>query len=628
VRSKNKRARVAAVAVVLVSITAAASDGPAILTSPVGLVSGELEVKVDLGSSEAPSMLYLDGAEVCTPSTAAPSCRVDLGADLHVHLLELIVTDPDGSVQRVERWINRPGFEVDLEIEFASRPVGTLCGGRLKSVDVHGQQPAVLEVETAGEHTVSLAENRTFSYPCAAVGETEVVVGAAVFPDGRRASSVALTGDTGRPVGAAPQPIVLEDSTAGGIPCAEVEAESVNLAEANNWLGFEVAFVLDPSVDFVALAGLGSGGDAAGEPGSAWDRASVAFSEADRMWYVRPNSSLLRLDGFSKSRDTWLGMFFQIGAAQLRSELRLSDAVATAGLVAGAAPRRRAVVLVLGQGPAQDKSRFSVAQARAYLAEICVPLVVIRTPSAGRDGWPTSYEVGSLDELASALESVRNRIDNQCVGWFSADLQQQQIVALLPDGLAVAGGAGAGGGLPVWRKAVVSGAGSDIQPISDEPVARGEVEVTAVEVLVRALDDDGRPVTNLDTGDLQVTEDGNAVPVLGVESLLPAAQAAQPATGGRSPAATAAAPARRNVPVSVYVEGRLAGTKDIVPAINALEAEAEWLTSLGPVDIVVADRTVDTILDAGTDPEAVRGALEEVMSQQFFGHSVERIRAN
>ncbi len=132
--------------------------------------------------------------------------------------------------------------------------------------------------------------------------------------------------------------------------------------------------MLDPTVDAAALAGLGGGGMT-----SAWDLATTALSDADRLWYVRPDSSLERIDGFAGGRDIWLGGFFQLASSPAPAELRLADAVATAGLTAGAAPRRRAVVLVLASGQSADTSRFSVAQVRSYLAEIGVPLQVIRT---------------------------------------------------------------------------------------------------------------------------------------------------------------------------------------------------------------------------------------------------------
>jgi hypothetical protein len=621
-----KTARLSIFALAAISVTTvAAGAGPAILTAPLGPVNGELAVEVDLGEAAGPATLYLDGVEACAPTIDAPRCRVDLGPALHVHLLELVVSETDGGEKRVERWLNRPGYEAELEIELASRPIGNVCGGRLAWTDAHRQQPSVLEVEAAGEHIVVLTGNRTFGYPCAAVGGTRVVAAAAVFPDGRRASSVALTSDSGRSAGAAPQPVVLEASSAGARPCAD--------SAGDDWQGYEVAFVLDPSVDYATLASLGARSGAASdvqnEAGSPWERASQSISDADRLWYVRPDSTLLRLDGFAESRDLWLGTFLQIGTSPMKTAPRLADAVATAGLAAGAAPRRRSVVLVLGDGAAHDRSHFSIADARSYLAEIGVPLVVIRSQPRVDDGWPEGLEANSLTAFADALEEIRDGIDTQCVEWFPADLDQRQIEALLPAGAIVAGrrGVGAGEGQPVWRRAAVIGAASDSQPISGEPVGGEQVEVTAVEVLVRAHDGKGNPITNLEAGDLEVAEDGHEVPVLQLEAIssLAAEGEAPPATTAVEPPAP---PTRKIVPVSIYVERRLSGAADIQPAINALKDQVDWLTSLGPVDIVVAESDIEPVLVGATDPEVVRAALDEVASRPSHGHAIERIRTD
>lgn len=612
------------VCLLVLGMTASVAEGaPGILTAPLGLESGELQVQVDLGVASTGATLYLDGTEVCSPTLAERTCRVDLGPGIHVHLLELAVTGTNGSVVWAERWLNRPGFEADLEIELASRPIGNVCGGRLGWTDVHGQQPAVLEVEAGGEHIVVLAENRIFGYPCAAVGGTEVVAAAAVFPDGRRASSVALVGDSGRPAGAAPQPVVLEALPAGDPPCSATELE--------DWQGFEIAFVLDPSVDYASLVSLGGRSSATpateDSAGSAWDRASQAFADADRMWYIRPDTTLLRLDGFADGRDLWLGTFLKIGTSPMKTGPRLADAVATAGLTAGAAPRRRAVVLVLGDGPAGDRSRFSIAEVRSYLAEIGVPLVVIRSRSGSDDGWPEGFDAGSFDDFAEALETVRTEIESQCVRWFPADLGRRQIEAALPDGVAIVGrrDVGEGEGGSVWRRAALPEAPPESQPVSGQPVGGEKVEVTAVEVLVRAFDEKGNPITDLDTGDLEVTEDGQSVPVLEIEPIL--SFAPQPeAPAAAAPAVPEPLPTRKIVPVSIYVERRLSGAADVQPALNALKNQADWLTSLGPVDVVVAEKSIEPVLEGATDPDAVRNALDAVVRMPSHGHEIERIR--
>jgi hypothetical protein len=619
-----RTARLSIFALAAIAVTnVAPAAGPAILTAPLELVSGELAVEVDLGEATGRATLYLDGVDACSPTVDAPTCRVDLGPDLHVHLLELVVTTADGSVEREERWLNRPGSEADLEIELASRPIGNVCGGRLSWSDVHGGRPVDLEADAAGERLAVSPETRTFGYPCAEVGSTEIVTAEVVFGDGRRVAAAALTADSGRSAGSTPQAIILETASPGADSCTaaiDAVAGAVPGAEPQ---GFEVAFVLDPTINTAALAGLHGGG-----PTSGWDLATRALSDADRLWYVRPDRSLERVDGFAAGRDIWLGGFFQIAASPPPAELRLADAVATAGLVAGAAPRRRAVVLVLGSGRTADASRFSIEQVRSYLAEVGVPLQVIRTAPVRNDGWPPGREASTLDGFADALEGVRGRIDAQCIGWFPALLEQRQVAALIPRGVTIAGrgDSGSGGGEPVWRRAAVTAPASGNQPISGEPVGGEQVEVTAVEVLVRAQDGKGNPITDLGAGDVQVVEDGRSVPVLQLEAINSLAERVEAPPAAPAAEPLAPPPARKIVPVSIYVERRLSGAADIQPALNALKDQADWLTSLGPVDIVVAGKDIEPVLVDATDPEVVRAALDEVAALPSHGHTIEKIR--
>ncbi len=52
------------------------------------------------------------------------------------------------------------------------------------------------------------------------------------------------------------------------------------------------------------------------------------------------------------------------------------------------------------------------------------------------------------------------------------------------------------------------------------------------------------------------------------------------------------------------------------------------MTSLGPVDIVVAESGIEPVLVGATDPEVVRNALDEVNSLPSHGHAIERIRTD
>jgi len=606
-----------------VAAMANAADDLEILTWSSGLVTGELEVEVDLGATGGPAGLFLNGAKVCDLTTSDSGCTVDLGEGLHVHLLELIRHRPGGGSDRAERWLNRPGREAGLEIELAARPIGRTCGGRLKWTDADGQDPVVLEVEAGGERKRVPLNSRVFGYPCAEPGESRVVTASAVFADGRRAEAVALAGESGHLFGEAPTAVSLVAASPALAPCGAVEARFGDRVRPTDRDGFEVVFVIDPNVSFRGFASSGaeeSGGQ------SSWNDAHEAFADADGLWFVMPDSTLNRLDGFSEGHESWLGSFFRVRTEVQAAAPRLADAVAVAGLVAGATPSRRLVMLVLGSDAGRDSSRFTPAQTRAYLAEVGVPLVVFRTAGADADQWPAGVQVGSIAELAKAFTGVKGQLDQQCVEWFPPETRSNQIAGSLPAGIVVAGRRGETE--TVWRMAGGSETGSGERPISDEPVASEKIEVTAVTVLVRAQAGRGRPVTDLAVEDLAVSEDGHAVPVLALEPLTQLRTTPGEALPPAPAAPANTLPTRKIVPVAIYVERQLSGATDIAPALADLAERADWLTGLGPVDIAVADQGVEVVLAGANDPAVVRASLEELSSSPYHGHVIERIRTD
>ncbi|MFV2073232.1 MAG: hypothetical protein ACC742_11360 [Thermoanaerobaculales bacterium] len=620
----------AVVAVATAAYSAAESDLE-ILTRPPGLVAGELEIEVSLGGGGQRAELYLDGDPACTLTAADPRCMVDLGEELHVHLLELVGQDGGGRVtERVSRWLNQPGREADLAIQLAARPVGDTCGGRLRWSDHDGQNPVLLEVEAAGQRWEVTGEGSTFSYPCPVQGRTRVLGASAIFPDGRRAEAAVLVDDSGRPVEPAPTAVALEAKSGEPDPCMAVEAEGEGWVLRAEREGLEVVFVLDPGADYRALASLErrAGKDAR----SSWDDAGAAFRDADSLWFVAPDDGLRRIDGFAESISNWLGVLFQLGPAGPASRPRLADAVATAGLMAAAGPRRRAVVLILGSEDRGDGSRFRPEQARSHLAEVGVPLVVLRS-GGGRDGrddgWPEGMEVSGIASLADAFASVRARLGQQCVEWFPSAMHPNQIVASLPEGVTLAGRerrTGSAAVSAVWRRAAVVEGASGGLPISDEPVASERIEVTAVTVLVSALDKKGHPVTDLAAGDLTLTEDGDVKPILELEAVRPLQPLAEQHPAPAQPAPLAPQPALQTVPVAVYVEWELAGSADIAPALAAVAERADWLTGLGPVDVAVAEGGVETVLEGAVDAALVRETLMSLARKPSRAHGIERIR--
>jgi len=431
-----------------VSLPAAAATGGAmkILAFSVGLAVGEHVIEVDLGPSSKPAELYLDGAIVCSLDTASPRCPVDLGEAPRVHLLELIRRNAEGDeVARAERWINRPGLEAELAMHLADRTDNGVCGGRAIWLHPLKQHPVVLDITHNGRR-LRMMEGDSFAFPCPDPGEPNMLVASAVFPDGSRAEAVTMTGGFGGREGVTVTAVPLIGREPGPTSCVAVTTGLGPSAAVVGDTGFEVVFVLDPLASY---RGVVDTPGAHGQRGNAWRRSEASLFDAEKIWFVTPDTELRRMNAFgsntyrgfqsSSGRANWLTNLFEVGMRPHKGDIRLADAVAASGLVAAAGPRRRAIVLILGNRAERDDSLFSAERAQAYLSEIAVPLLVIRTAKVRDDGWPTGTKVHNMQSLATTLEALKESLDRQCIVWFHGEQHLNLIAAALPQGVTIAG---------------------------------------------------------------------------------------------------------------------------------------------------------------------------------------------
>ncbi|MCJ7756057.1 MAG: hypothetical protein MUP13_15955, partial [Thermoanaerobaculales bacterium] len=234
--------------------SAAESTNLAILTYPVGLVTGEHAVDVDLGSGGQPATLYLDGQQVCSMSAAATQCEVDFGEAPHVHLLELVRTDDSGvAIAHASRWVNRPGQEAELVIQLTPRTTQGVCGGKALWSHPAKKNPVLLEVTENGQLLLIREDGRSFAYPCPDADEPHVLAASAIFPDGRRAEAVALSGGFGGVTEAGLSAVALTTEGGGDDPCQTVAAGLGDTVNVVDNAGFEVVFVLDPTAGYRTL---------------------------------------------------------------------------------------------------------------------------------------------------------------------------------------------------------------------------------------------------------------------------------------------------------------------------------------------------------------------------------------
>lgn len=655
---------IAAIAGLLVAgaaVVGAAAEGTdlAILTYPVGLVTGEHAVDVNLGLEGHAAVLYLDGQQVCSLAAAVTRCEVDFGEAPHVHLLELVRRDEAGEiVAHASRWVNRPGQEAELAIQLAPRTANGVCGGKALWSHPSKKNPVLLEVTENGQALRIREDGRSFAFPCQDANVPHVLAASAIFSDGGRAEAVVLSGGFGGQTEAGLSAVALTATGDGTDPCQAVTASSDDTVQVADNAGFEVVFVLDPTAgyrtlmatgwskgmmpttttttkQFDTLVQQGSKGSEAVSKNS-WKRSEASLIDAEKMWFVLSNENLQRANGFSQGKMNWLLLLFNYGPATIEGKPRIADAVAASGLVAAAGPRRRAVVAILGNHPEKDGSGFTAQQAQSYLAEVGVPLFVLRNGKLRDDGWPEGVPVNSMEAFADAMEAVKADIDRQCIAWFPGEMHPSEIAASLPDGIEFSGRTGrefADAG-SIWRRAALEpaageAAAGDDSGAASTPAAGGtSVEVTAVTVLIAARDSGDRPILDLNGDEFEVREDGEPVRVLGVQrlpSVAPAATAPAPveATAPDGPAPSPSV----TMPVAVYVDRNLAASNELRAALDALAERAQWLTSLGPVDIVVADRDVATTLDAATSSAAVEETLATLASRSSGQHAIAAIRS-
>ncbi len=640
---------------------AAESSDLSILTYPVGLVTGEHAVDVDLGAGGEPAALFLDGEQVCSMSATSTQCKVEFGEAPHIHLLELVRRDSSGEVTgHTSRWVNRPGQEAELVIQVAPRKANGICGGKALWSHPSKRSPVLLEVTENGRILRIQEDGRSFAFPCPDADQPHVLAGSAIFPDGKRAEAVAVSGGFGGVAEARLSAVALTADGDGEDPCARVTAalgDTVTVAEST---GFEVVFVLDPTAgyrtlmasgwtkgmmptttsttkQFDSLVQQGSKGSEA-KARNSWKRSESSLIDAEKMWFVLSNENLQRANGFSQGKPNWLLLLFNYGSAKIEGKPRIADAVATSGLVAAAGPRRRAVVAILGNHPDKDGSGFTAEEAQNYLAEVGVPLFILRNGKLRKDGWPEGVPVRTMEATADALEAVKANLNHQCIAWFPGDVHLHKIAASLPDGVALSGRTGQQfeDVEARWRRAEVPGsAGSAGEATADEgpgvataaSVAGSRIEVTAVNVLISARNPDGEPVVDLASDDVEVLEDGQPVRVLGLQRL-PGAAIASVASGqaGEMPAAAAPPIASTQMPVAVYVDRSLSSSAELKTGVGALAERSQWLTSLGPVDVVVADTDVTTVLEGATDASAVEQTLSSLAAHSSGQHAIASIR--
>jgi len=415
-----------------------------ILTYPVGVVIGILPLVAELGVPPKPASLQLDGRPVCAVSAEAPGCSVDFGPLPRIHLLELVRADGSGRVtERTTRWVNRPGADqAEVQTQTTCPPGAATCTVLIGWAHPERMNPSRIRAALDGQ-PVTLSKERTLVVPAKALRGTLLTV-ELTFPDDRRATYAgAVGGRTHGDESVDLAPMLHEGTCDAGrlgevvrrYAAAKVGVRAIEPGDPGDW---QLTFVAERSV----LDTLRTWFEEKRAPliGSKRilvpDRIAGAFGGAGNVVAVTgvvAGGTLQEFDLLQAgSPNLWVERLVAALRGEAKGEARTSDAVAATGFHAGAAPRRRAAVLLLGSDTT-DSSTLPAAGVRRYLDEVRVPFEAWNLASPDRPDWPGARRMATPADLYDALLALRRRISCQSIAWVEADFRTASAAARTAD---------------------------------------------------------------------------------------------------------------------------------------------------------------------------------------------------
>jgi len=402
----------------------------AFLTLFLGLTFGSQPIELTVTGPVATVEMRLDGAPAGLIVGPPWSGRIDFGPSLMPHELVARALDTQGNeIGRVQQWVNlpRPPAEVDIFLE--NGPAGRPVAARLTWQSLTGESPSAIEVTfddkplavdasgrvqlPAWDPEASHVLSAVLRFSGALIARRDVVFG------GRWGEEVA-TELTAVPVRLRrdkelPPPEQMGGwFRAGGRPVAVAALEKGPA---------ELLVVRDADAQ-KPLITLFTGGSPARQEFRRYD---MILGKEDAVRFVVPTArtvpgSSLPADLFGQSPDfkasegglLWFLASFSPPVAEPRQQ-RLADAVAVAGLQALHRNRRRAVLVVLSEQPA-EVSRAAPSTVRRYLEAIHVPLFVWtlgdpRAPAA--TSWGKAEKVDSFGRIKSAFNRLKDDLTSQ-----------------------------------------------------------------------------------------------------------------------------------------------------------------------------------------------------------------------
>lgn len=404
----------------------------AFLSLFLGLVHGSLTVELSAGPQVARVELLVDGqkaAELGPPWIAT----IDLGPEIVPRELVAVALGRDGKrLGEARQWLNRARPQAEAGFVLERDRSGRVTHARLNWRCLSSPEPLEVSAFLDGR-PLPAADPARIPIPPHAAEVSHLLLADLVFPGGIAATAVASFGgrqrdETERELTAFPIRVAGKaeppkpDRLAGWF---EASGRPVSVAAVERGPA-EVLFVLAGRTrpDFERLRTE----DSWPWP---WPRPRPLDLPADSRYRFVSTSPEVQEQARGTSRLFRSTEEYVVGKAAFLRVASLAflpesleppgiaESVAVSGLAATALERRRATVLVLGEGAA-DEGPVDAARARRYLARIRVPLHVWRlsaadVPAAG--DWPEAVDASTIDGLGRAFEALRADLSSQRIVW-------------------------------------------------------------------------------------------------------------------------------------------------------------------------------------------------------------------